>query len=172
MAYRMAEQRFIIEDGTLTKYEADDYAEVVYIPDCVKRIGCRAFFEAAVGKVVIPDSVTTIEADAFLDCTLEEIELPDSVTTIETWAFSGCENLHEIRIPESVTSIGPWAIGYKELHFLPYWDPVPFGRPVIIYGKPGSEAERYTKDNFWCYNEHITEFREIRTDAGKQEGES
>ena len=172
MAYRMAEQRFIIEDGTLTKYEADDYAEVVYIPDCVKRIGCRAFFEAAVGKVVIPDSVTTIEADAFLDCTLEEIELPDSVTTIETWAFSGCENLHEIRIPESVTSIGPWAIGYKELHFLPYWDPVPFGRPVIIYGKPGSEAERYTKDNFWCYNEHITEFREIRRDAGKQEGES
>ncbi len=172
MAYRMAEQRFIIENGTLTKYEADDYAEVVYIPDCVKRIGCRAFFEAAVGKVVIPDSVTTIEADAFLDCTLEEIELPDSVTTIETWAFSGCENLHEIRIPESVISIGPWAIGYKELHFLPYWDPVPFGRPVIIYGKPGSEAERYTKDNFWCYNEHITEFREIRTDAGKQEGES
>ena len=172
MAYRMAEQRFIIEDGTLTKYEADDYAEVVYIPDCVKRIGCRAFFEAVVGKVVIPDSVTTIEADAFLDCTLEEIELPDSVTTIETWAFSGCENLHEIRIPESVTSIGPWAIGYKELHFLPYWDPVPFGRPVIIYGKPDSEAERYTKDNFWCYNEHITEFREIRRDAGKQEGES
>ena len=172
MAYRMAEQRFIIEDGTLTKYEADDYAEVVYIPDCVKRIGCRAFFEAVVGKVVIPDSVTTIEADAFLDCTLEEIELPDSVTTIETWAFSGCENLHEIRIPESVTSIGPWAIGYKELHFFPYWDPVPFGCPVIIYGKPGSEAERYTKDNFWCYNEHITEFREIRRDAGKQERES
>jgi len=48
----MAEQIFIIEDGTLTKYEADDYVEVVYIPD----------------------SVTTIEADAFLDCTLEEIK--------------------------------------------------------------------------------------------------
>lgn len=168
----MAEQIFIIEDETLTKYEADDYVEVVYIPDCVKRIGCQAFFEAVVGKVVIPDSVTTIEADAFLDCTLEEIEIPDSVTTIETWAFSGCENLHKITIPESVTSIGPWAIGYKELHFRPYWDPIPFGRPVIIYGKKGSEAERYTKDNFWRYNEHITEFREIKTDIGKQEGES
>ena len=33
-------------------------------------------------------------------------------------------------------------------------------------------AERYTKDNFWRYNEHITEFREIETDAGKQEGEA
>ena len=96
----MAEQIFIIEDGTLTKFECDDYVEVVCIPDCVKNIG------------------------------------------------------------------------YRELQFLPYWDPVPFGRPVIIYGKPDSEAERYTKDNFWCYNEHITEFREIRRDAGKQEGES
>ena len=168
----MAEQIFIIEDGTLTKYEADDYVEVVYIPDCVKRIGCQSFFEAAVGKVVLSDSVATIEADAFLDCTLEEIEMPDSVTTIETWAFSGCENLHKITIPESVTSIGPWAIGYKELHFRPYWDPIPFGRPVIIYGKKGSEAERYTKDNFWRYNEHVTEFREIEPDAGKQEGEA
>lgn len=81
----MAEQIFIIEDGMLTKYEADDYVEVVYIPD----------------------SVTTIEADAFMDCTLEEIEIPDSVTTIETWAFSGRENLQSITIPESVTSIGP-----------------------------------------------------------------
>lgn len=168
----MTEIVFIVENGTLTKFEADDYIEEVYIPDYVKIIGERAFFEAAVGKVVIPDSVTTIEADAFVDCTLEEIEIPDSVTTIETWAFSGCENLREITIPESVTSIGPWAIGYRELHFLPYWDPVPFGRPVIIYGKKGSEAERYTKDNYYCFNEHITEFREIETDTGKQEGES
>ncbi|MSC82793.1 leucine-rich repeat domain-containing protein [Eubacterium sp. am_0171] len=168
----MAEQIFIIEDGTLTKYEADDYVEVVYIPDCVKKISCQSFFEAVVGKVVLSDSVTTIEADAFLDCTLSEIEIPNSVTTIETWAFSGCGNLQSITIPDSVTSIGPWAIGYRELQFLPYWDPIPFGRPVIIYGKPGSEAERYTKDNFWRYNEHITEFREIRPDARKQEGEA
>ena len=96
----MAEQILIIEDGTLTKFECDDYVEVVCIPDCVKNIG------------------------------------------------------------------------YRELQFLPYWDPVPFGRPVIIYGKPGSEAERYTKDNHWRFNEHITEFREIKTDAGKLEGES
>ena len=64
----MAEQIFIIEDGTLTKFECDDYVEDIYIPDCVKRIG------------------------------------------------------------------------YREHQFLPYWDPVPFGRPVIIYGDPGNEA--------------------------------
>lgn len=168
----MAEQIFIIEDGTLTKFEADDYIEKVYIPDCVKVIGEQSFFEAVVGKVVLSDSVTTIEPDAFLDSTLSEIEIPDSVTTIETWAFNSCENLQSITIPESVTSIGLWAIGYKELKFVPYWDPVPLGCPVIIYGKKGSEAERYAKDNAWRFNEHVTEFREITTDAGEQEGES
>ena len=118
---------------------------------------------------VIPDGVTTIEADAFLDCGVREIEIPDSVTTIETWAFSGCEALREITIPESDTSIGEWAIGYKEDQFHPWLDPIPFGRPVIIYGKRGSEAERYTKDNYWCFNEHITEFREIKRDSEKEE---
>lgn len=157
----MAEQIFIVEDGTLTKFEQDDYVEEVYIPDCASKIGCRAFYEAQVGKVVIPEGVTAIEADAFLDCSLREIEIPCSVRVIETWAFSGCESLKEITIPESVTSIGPWAIGYSEDHFRPWLDPIPFGRPVIIYGKAGSEAERYTKDNSWCFNENITEFREI-----------
>ena len=37
----MAEQIFIIEDGTLTKFECDDYVEVVCVPDCVKNIGYR-----------------------------------------------------------------------------------------------------------------------------------
>ena len=128
-----------VEDGTLTKFESNDYIKEVYVPDCVKRIGCRAFYEAPVGKVVIPDGVTAIEADAFLDCGLREIEIPDSVTTIETWAFSGCEALREITIPESVTSIGSWAIGYREDQFRPWLDPIPFGHPVIIYGNNDSE---------------------------------
>ena len=157
----MSEQIFIVEDGTLTTFEADDFVEEVYVPDCVKRIGCRAFYEALVGKVVIPDGVTTIEADAFLDSWVREIDIPDSVTTIETWAFSGCEALKEITIPESVTEIGIWAIGYKEDLFHPWFDPIPLGFTVIVYGKRGSEAERYTKDNHWCFGKRITEFREI-----------
>lgn len=42
--YPVAEQIFIIEDGSLTKFECDDYVEVVCIPDCVKKIGCQSFF--------------------------------------------------------------------------------------------------------------------------------
>ncbi len=157
----MAEVIFIVEDGKLTKFDADEHIETVYIPDCVKHIGCRAFFEGSVDKVVIPDGVAGIEPDAFLDCGLQEIEIPDSVKIIETRAFSGCKALKEIRIPESVISIGEWAIGYSEDQFHPWLDPMPFGQPVVIYGKKESEAERYCKDNDWRYNEHITEFREI-----------
>ena len=93
----MAEVIFVVEDGTLTKFEADEHVEVVCIPDCVKRIGCKAFCEASVGKVVIPDGVTVIEPDAFVDCGVEEIEISDSITTIDTWAFSGCKALREIK---------------------------------------------------------------------------
>ena len=35
----MAEEIFIIESGTLTKFEADENVDVVYLSDCVKRIG-------------------------------------------------------------------------------------------------------------------------------------
>ncbi len=168
----MAEQIFLVEDGILTKYETDAFVEEVYLPDCVKSVGWRAFYEVSVGKVVLPDGVTTIEEEAFLDCRLREIEIPDSVTTIEPWAFAGCEALREITIPESVTSIGVWAIGYRKLLFFPYLDPVPLGDPVILYGKRGSEAERYAKDNNWCFCKHITEFREIRTGAERQRGEA
>ncbi len=138
----MAEQIFIVENGTLTKFETDDFVEEVYIPDCVKKIGCRSFYESPVGKVVIPDSVTTIESEAFLCCRLTEIEIPDSVT-----------------------SIGLWAIGYGQDLFHPWFNPIPFRRPVILYGKKGSEAERYAKDNDYCYCEHITEFQEIKIDT-------
>ena len=62
----MAEQVFIVEDGTLTKYETDDYVKEVYIPD----------------------SVTTIETWAFAGCeAMTEITIPESVTEIGPWAI-------------------------------------------------------------------------------------
>ena len=35
----MAEEIFIIESETMTKFEADENVDVVYLSDCVKRIG-------------------------------------------------------------------------------------------------------------------------------------
>lgn len=43
---------------------------------------------------------------------------------------------------------------------------------IALVGYKEEATGRYTKDNYWRFNEHITEFREIKTDAGKLEGES
>lgn len=157
----MLELIFIIEDGTLTKFEADEYVEELYIPEQAIKIGCEAFREALVGKVIIPYGTTTIEADAFVDCELNEIEISDSVTTIETWAFSGCEFLRKITIPDSVTFIGPWAIGYREDHFQPWLSPIPLDKPVTIIGKAGSEAQRYAEEYSHLYFPNSINFKEI-----------
>ena len=98
----MAEQIFIIEDGTLTKFECDDYVEEVYIPDRVKKIGCQAFFEAAVGKVVLSDSVTTIEADAFLDCTLSEMKSQIALQRLKHGLFPAVKTFRALRSPKAL----------------------------------------------------------------------
>lgn len=60
------------------------------------------------------------------------VTIPHGVTTIGMEAFRGCENLTSVTIPESVTTIGERAFeGCNRL---------------TIYGKAGSEAERYAKE--------------------------
>ena len=158
---------FVIDDGTLIKYEAenDDPVEELVIPDGVKSIGWHAFFEAWwVESVRIPDSVRVIEEDAFYGCTFSAIVIPEGVTTIEKWAFGGCEGLSEATIPDSVTSIGPWAFGYRR-NFRFYDDPEPVNRhryhPLIyLVGKKGGEAERYAEENKWYDCCLIAKFQE------------
>ncbi len=103
----------------------------VVVPDTVKYIGTRAFYQLeklnsvslgnsveSIGReafsgckalisIVIPDSVKKIEEYTFLGCTfLENITLGNSVKTIGTGAFKECSLLREVEIPNSVVSIG------------------------------------------------------------------
>lgn len=77
---------FVIENGTLTKYNGPG------------------------GNVTIPDGVTHIGSEAFYMCEdLTSVTLPDGVITIGDRAFSGCLNLYSIILPDSVTSMGEGA---------------------------------------------------------------
>lgn len=68
---------FVIEDGSLRKYEGNDT------------------------DVVIPDVVTSISNYAFKDCTnLKSITIPKGVSYISYCAFEGCNNLSEINVSE------------------------------------------------------------------------
>ncbi len=105
------------------------------IPYSVTSIGAFAF-SCCTGltSVTIPDSVTEIGYSAFQYCYgLTNVTIPDSVTSIGDWAFEGCTGLTSVTIPESVTSIGDCAFGGC-------YD-------LTIYGKKGSYAEQYAKDN-------------------------
>ena len=85
--------------------------KTLVIPEEVKRIGKRAFYECGtLTSVTIPKSVTSIGDWAFSGCSgLKSITIPDSVTSIDEGAFSGCSGLKSITIPDSVTSIG-WGV--------------------------------------------------------------
>ena len=64
----------------------------------------------------------------------KKVEIPDEVTSIGYGAFSECSRLEKVTIPESVTSIG---------------EGVFYGcsSNLTIYGKAGSYAEAYAKEN-------------------------
>ena len=98
-------KEFKIKRGVLIDYRGSGGA--VEIPDGVKRIGAKAFYECnRVTSVTVPDSVESIGKEAFY-CRdgLTNVKLGNGVKSIEDGAFSGCESLSNINLPEGLTRI-------------------------------------------------------------------
>lgn len=123
--------------SSLTKIKVED-GNAVYD----SRGNCNAIIETASNTLIagckntiIPESVTNIGARAFQGCSsLIGISIPEGVKDIGNGAFIGCENLIEINIPEGVTSIASNAFFNCNAN-------------LVIYGKTGSYAETYAKEN-------------------------
>ncbi|BBF43910.1 chitin binding protein [Lachnospiraceae bacterium KM106-2] len=108
--------------------------------------------------IVIPGNKTEIGWDAFWNCaSLKKVTLKYGVKKIKSEAFfvqEGKPQLKSIYIPKSVTTIEKHSIGYYE-H---YWkdrngcdtNQTQKIKNFVIYGKKGSAAEKYAKNN------HIT----------------
>ncbi len=107
----------------------------IKIPETVNNIGSYAF-DGCTGlkTVTIPGKALAVWNEAFRGCTgLESVYLQEGVERIDSRAFEGCTSLKTLVIPESVNFIEHDAIWHKE--------------GLTIYGKAGSYAETYAKNN-------------------------
>lgn len=102
---------FLYENGVLynkTKTELiycsiHDSAEMLIVPNTIKKIGRSAFFGCLnLVKIELPEGIEKIDRSAFANCSnLHDIYIPNSVKSIDEWAFLNCINLKKIMIPEN-----------------------------------------------------------------------
>ncbi len=139
-----------IADYPITAIGARAYAgnfnlEKVIIRGNVKSIGEKAFMSCyELKEVTFSEGITKIPDDCFFSCPkLEKVTLPESLKTIGDEAFYGCVIL-ETEIPSGVTDIGENAIGMEaSTHEIGSTAIADF----IIWGKTGTAAEKYAKEN-------------------------
>ncbi|MGN0485428.1 MAG: leucine-rich repeat protein [Lachnospiraceae bacterium] len=144
--------------------------EEVSIPEGVIEIQEEAFSNCeSLQSVTIPEGMTQLHSSIFRNCRglqnvslpkslkiigdenelwgpfdgctgLEKILIPSGVTTIHKNAFEDCDNLRKISIPESVTEINGKILSFSFFN-------TNHRSKVTIYGKAGSAAETYAKEN-------------------------
>lgn len=131
----------------------------ITLSDSIQKIQSNAFSGcSSLTHISIPSSVEEIGNGAFSYClSLNKVTIPDNVKKIsgseyafEYGAFFGCENLKNVTILNSNAEIGENAFGYySDGNMIDKYKVSDF----TIYGKSGSAAEKYAKDNDFAFVE-------------------
>ena len=124
-AYNETITSAIVADGVvdLSTGEVDDYGfvigvfqhctelETVRLPESLRKIGHRAFYECeALVHVDIPSGVNEIGNYAFEECSsLETVTIPEGVVNLPYGIFNNCQSLKSVKLPASLKTIGEWA---------------------------------------------------------------
>ena len=143
--------------SSVTKIEYNTFRECtglksVTIPSSVTEIGYNAFFGCTGLKSITVDknnkNYTSVDGVLFNKNKTEILiypsakgssyVIPNSVTKIKDYAFYGCTSLKSVTIPSSATYIGVRAFGYTSNGKI---------NGFTIYGKKGTAAEKYARDN-------------------------
>lgn len=93
----------IVGDNILIDYTGSDTS--ITIPQGVKTIAPKTFYESNAQNIVIPNSVTIIGDYSFAGCSFHSITLPDSLSIIGKGAFSKCLSLVSLNLPDSIVDI-------------------------------------------------------------------
>ncbi len=99
---------FTIQEDVLVKCKSQ--AEVIYIPDGIRKIGEEALANLPVKQILFNESVEVIASGAFSCChNLTMVRLNPKVRVIEEMAFANCDNLEEITLPKGIEYLSSWA---------------------------------------------------------------
>ncbi len=105
----------------------------------------HAYYDDAYVTVTIPGTVKVIRSYSmsFVD-EFDEVIIKDGVEIIEDDAFIGDEDLKKVTVPESVTQMDNCGIG---IEVDDDYKPEPMDHDdFTLYGKKGSEAEKYANE--------------------------
>lgn len=147
---------FVLNDLEYSNADEDD--DGTY--DFIELMASKNF---DIESVEIPEEINglpvkKIHSFAFFQCEkLKSVTLPDSLTDIGVAAFKCCYSLKKINIPDSVKTIGDEAFGYICQN-----DEDVKMDDFTIYGKAGTTAEAYAKENGFKF---IVESDAIKGDA-------
>ena len=133
---KYCENDFQILDGVLKQYLGSD--EDVIIPDCVQKIGERAFYACHTMKTLtIGESVTEIGERAFEYCIeLKKVTMSDRVVKMDWNAFAYCSHLETIRISDGITELDARGFLFvKNLKEIDYTGRLPIVEEYLLLGK-------------------------------------
>ena len=108
-------KEFEIEDGILKSYHGNDTD--IIIPEGVKRIGYKAFYNCGLTSVLLPESLKEIEPLAFANNFLSEIIIPDNVYCISDSSFLN-NNIKKLKSPINKKSYQSFVYGISCLEQL------------------------------------------------------
>lgn len=90
----------------------------VNLPDCLLRIGSRAFSSSGIKSVLIPQNIQTIGSSAFSFCGINSVDIPEGVTEIDSGTFGYCKNLSIVKLPNTLKKIGRGAFQESAIAFI------------------------------------------------------
>lgn len=121
------------------------WLKTIQFGDDLEEIG--SYSVADVQNVVLPDSVKKIDYRAFFQSRISEITLPENLKVIDVEAFLSCSHLKEITIPRNVEKIGHEALGYSMSGIGAEGYLTEKDEGLVIKGYPGTVAEAYAKEH-------------------------
>ena len=124
----------------------------IALPDGLE-LGRKAFAGSGLSAIRIPGNVKLGE-EAFWFCSeLEEAELEEGITVLPQKVFDNCKMLRTVRLPSSLTVIESYALDSRNLRQIEVPENVTkisydaFSKDAILYGKAGTAAENYAREN-------------------------